>query len=286
LAGYNAEARAQDHLAAWAQLRAVQVAWPESDRHGKRGAYYVAFGEPARECAKASIASFKEFNPGIEVAVVAATPLGCEDIFIQHADEDIGARAVKVQIYDLAPRDWQYILYLDADTQVIANLGFLYQCVLDGWDMVICKNPMKYHLAREMMRSDNRDEVEPTLAGLGCSELIQLNGGVFCFQRNPRTSNFFHAWYDEWTRWGKRDQAALLRALHAHPLKMYVLGNEWNTMVKNTPSGDEYEPGRANSAGILHFPLTARRWRGKVAERSDSPEAWARVQEWERQNRK
>jgi len=147
---------------------------------------------------------------------------------------------------------------------------------MDGWDMVICRNPAKYHVAYEMRRSDNADETDATLEYIGCAELLQLNGGVFSFQRNTRTQGFFAAWHAEWERWGKRDQGALLRALHDHPVYMYVLGNEWNTVMR---AG--YPPGRENSAGILHYPMTARRWRGKVVERSDSPEAWHRVREWE-----
>lgn len=281
VAPYNAAGRAEDHLHAWAELRLQQVAGIESDRHGKRGALWVAYGGPSRDCARASIATFREHMPGIEVAVISTEPLGVEDIFIQQADADIGGRSVKTRIYELAPADWEYILYLDADTEIIADIGFLYQCLLDGWDVVITRNPMKYHLAGEMRRSDNHDETDYTLEVIGCSELLQLNGGVFAFQRNPRTEGFFRNWHEEWTRWGKRDQGALLRALHVHPMRMYVLGNEWNTIVR-----DGYLPGKENSAGILHYPMAARRWRGKVTERSDSPEAWAKVQQWERENKK
>jgi len=92
---------------------------------------------------------------------------------------------------------------------------------------------------------------------------------VFAFSRNERTLAFFHSWYEEWNRFGKRDQAALLRALWKHPLKLYVLGNEWNTIVRYA--------NKESSAGILHYPMTARRWRGKVVDRSDSKEAWQAV---------
>lgn len=281
VAPYNAVERAREHREAFAELKLHRAAGIESDRHGKRGALWVAYGGPSRDCAKASIATFREHMPGIEVATIASEPLGCEDVFIPHGDDDIGGRSAKTLIYDLAPADWQYILYLDADTQIVANIGFLYECLIDGWDMVICRNPAKYHLAGEMRRSDNHDETDYTLEYIGCSELLQLNGGVFAFQRNDRTGAFFRQWHSEWQRWGKRDQGALLRALHDHPMKMYVLGNEWNTIIR-----EGYPPGKEGSAGIWHFPMSARRWRGKVPERSDSPAAWAAVKEWERQNRK
>ncbi|MDD5517848.1 MAG: glycosyltransferase [Candidatus Omnitrophica bacterium] len=249
----------------------------ESDRHGGRGVFYVAYGDPARNCAKAAIESFKGHMRDIPVALTSSERLGIEDIFIEFPDDDIGARSAKTMIYDLTPKNWQFILYLDADTEIIADISFLYQALEDGWDMVICKNPGKFHTAREMVRSDNKDECEYTFRQIGTDELIQLNGGVFAFQRNKRTKAFFKAWHEEWQRYGKRDQAALLRALFLHPLKIYVLGNQWNTITR-------YDPAEI-SAGILHYPLSARRWRGTIHHRSDDPTAWEAVREFEKMSK-
>jgi len=178
---YNAHDWAEGHKRAFIDLRAGPPATVESDRHGKRGVYYVAYGKPSRRCAEAAIASFKEHMDGVEVALASTEPLGPEDLFVRCDDVDIGGRHAKTMIYDLAPRDWQYVMYLDADTKVCADVSFLYQCLIDGWDMVICKNPAKYHIAREMQRSDNHDECEYTFQQLGTNQLVQLNGGVFAF---------------------------------------------------------------------------------------------------------
>jgi hypothetical protein len=102
---------------------------------------------------------------------------------------------------------------------------------------------------------------------------MQFNGGVFGYQRNERTKRFFETWYSEWQRFGKRDQAALLRALWQVPLKMLVLGSQWNTVLDYDQAQD--------CAGIMHYPMKARRWRGVVHARSDDEEAWKRVREWE-----
>ena len=233
----------------------------------------MAYGKPARDCALGAIDSFKRYLPDIPVALASDKPLGPEDIFIQHPDEDIGGRAAKVAIYDLAPADWQYVAYLDADTEIIAPNDTLWRIVESGWDMVICKNPGRFHVAREMRRSDNGDECETTFGRIGTDEVIQLNGGVFCFQRNDRTRAFFDAWQLEWRKWGKRDQAALLRALWANPLKLWVLGSEFNTIIRYD------SPDRA--AFLLHTPMVARRWRGIVDHPLSSPEAWAKVKEFE-----
>lgn len=265
-----------DAMNATVRLRDHKVDTPiivESDRHGQRGVLYVAYGDPARRCAQGAIASFRQHMPDVPIALVSDSPLGCEDIYIEHKDEDIGGRSAKTQIDCLAPREWQYILYLDADTEVIAPIDYLFQAVEDGFDFVICKNPGKYHTSRQMIRSDNKDECDFTFTSIGSDELIQLNGGVFCYQRNDRTRAFFETWHSEWRRWGKRDQAALLRALFEHPMKMMVLGSEWNTILRY----DE----RERSAGILHFPMQARRWRGVLHGRSDSAEAWQAVKQFE-----
>jgi hypothetical protein len=284
VADYNAANWAQDHQLAFAQMDLEQHL--ESDRHGKRGVCYVAYGGPSRECAKAAIASFKEHNKGIDVAVISTEPLNAgEDLFIECPDVDIGGRHAKTLIYDLAPREWEYIGYLDADTEVKQDIGFLWQALIDGWDMVICKNPGKYHVGWQMRRSDNEDECQVTYQEIGSGEIIQLNGGVFVFQRNARTEAFFHAWHDEWKKWGKRDQGALLRALYANPLKLYVLTNwPWNLITRYAAA--EGHPDGETDACLLHYPMTARRWRGKVIERSDSKAAWATVAQWEKENRK
>ena len=173
----------------------------------------------------------------------------------------------------MAPKHWEYILYLDADTEIIASIQFLFDLLKDGWDFVICKNPGRFHVASQMERGDNNDECDATFRELGTDQLIQLNGGVFAFQRNERTHKFFTSWHKEWLKYGKRDQAALLRALNRHPVKMYVLGGQWNTITR-------YEAAET-SAGILHFPMLARRWRGKIHGRSDDPAAWEAVKEFE-----
>lgn len=284
---YTARNWRDDHRAAFeavtnkketARVTATKPAKRESDRHGKRGVYYVAYGTAARNCAQGAMASFRQHMPGVEIALASNQPLGEEDVFIKQPDEDIGGRSVKTKIYDVTPVDWQYVLYLDADTEIIAPIHFIYELLEDGFDFVICKNPGKYHTARQMIRSDNKDECDATFEKIGTDELIQLNGGVFAFQRNARTEAFFRMWHAEWLRWGKRDQAALLRALFAHPLKVMVLGNEWNTITRY----DNAE----RSAGILHYPMTARRWRGMVHHRSDSDEAWKMVEQFERQGKR
>ena len=238
----------------------------------------VAFGEPSRECARRLLVSCREHMPGLPVAVVSDRPLDAGEVFIKHADgpgvpgSDIGGRSAKTRIWDLAPAEWEYVAYLDADCELTAPVLFLFDALADGWDMLICINPGKYHVARMMQRPDNEDECKVTYEEIGSDELIQLQGGVFSFHRNERTEMLFRAWHEEWQRWGKRDQGALLRAMHKHPVQLYLLPVFWN--------GSTRYP-RPNGAAILHHQTAARRHRGIVQGRNDSDEAWDRVAEWE-----
>jgi hypothetical protein len=236
------------------------------DWRGNCGVYMVAYGDPARACAETAIASWHRYMPGVPVCLAAEEPVGPEDVFVEVPDADLGARSVKTRIYDLAPQEWQYVIYVDADTEVTADVGFLFDLLADGWEMFICYNPEQYVMAGNMVRPDNEAECDATFELVGTSEFLQYNGGVFGFRRCDRTARFFRDWHREWGVWGKRDQAALDRALYADPLRVYTLGVEWNCVTRY------YDKSR--SAGIVHYPTRARRWQGIIRHRLDNPQAW------------
>jgi hypothetical protein len=268
-----------DHAAAFATLEgnaATRVAETLPDWHKASGLYVVAFGEPARKCAKTCIETFKRHMPGIPVMLCAAQPLGPEDMLVVQPDSDIGARAAKIKAYELTPPEWQYVLYLDADTETIAPLDPFFQWLQDGYELVICKNPQRFAVAANMGRKDNTDECQKTFTLWGTDQMMQWAGGVFAFRRCEPIRCLFERWLTEWNVYGKRDQGALLRALWHEPVRAMWLGNEWNLV--------EVYDSREKCAGIIHHPMTARRWSGIVFGRSDSPEAWQTVKRWEQHN--
>jgi hypothetical protein len=67
-----------------------------------------------------------------------------------------------------------------------------------------------------MIRSDNKDECDYTFAHIGSDELMQLNGGVFCYQRNSRTHSFFEAWHTEWKLFSVIRQRYFVRCFSIH----------------------------------------------------------------------
>ena len=270
---YTAKSWAKDHQEAIDNfLHPVTV----GDWRGKAGMYCVAFGEPSRRCAVTCIESFKRHMPGVPVAFAGVKPLGAEDMFIQREDIDIGGRLAKLAVYDAAPAEWEYVLYLDADTEVIEGVGFLYQLLADGWEAVICRDMDKYAIAANMIRPDNEIEFKETIDILSHGDLMQYNGGVFGFRRCENVRKFFDLWNQEWQKYGARDQGALLRALYQNPLRLFVLGNQWN-------ASDRY-PEPSGNVAIWHHNMKARRWDGLIFGRTDDKEAWQRVRKWEEQN--
>lgn len=240
----------------------------------KCGIYLVAFGEPSKKCAVQCIQAIRHRMANIPIALVSDEPLNAgETHFIKSQDKDIGGRIAKLNVYNLAPAEWDYVLYLDADTEPKEHLGTLFQILQDGWDAIICKDMAKYHIISQMVRPDNKDETAATIQEVGTGQGLQYNGGVFAFRRCERVKKFFESWVTEWQRWRKRDQGALLRALYKNPVKLYVLPNHWN-------ASDRY-PLPDGKIAILHHNTQARRWDGLINGGLDSREAWDAVRRWE-----
>lgn len=247
-------------------------------KDGNHGIYMVAFGEPARACAKRAIETIRENMPGFPVALVSDRPLGNEHIAIQAKDADIGGRIAKLKVYDLAPKQWKYVLYLDADIEIHSgDPKFYFDILQDGWEFVICKDAHLHETMYHFQRRNNKREYHTTIDQLGTTESLQINGGVWAFRRCAATKRFFERWYSEWAIHKGRDQGALIRALYTDPLRTFWLCNEWNTLI--TPKGQQYPPGVEGSAGVLHFVGRARRWKGQVPQGKGltDPEAWDMV---------
>jgi len=221
--------------------------------------------------------SAKRHMPEIPIALCAAEKIGPEDILIRQPDSDIGGRRAKLKAYNLAPKEWKAVLYLDVDTEIVGDIRFFFQLIEDGWEFVITKDPHLMDTMHSFRRANNLAELNETAAELYTLHTLQYNGGVWAFGRNKRVQAFFQRWQKEWERHAQRDQGALIRAMYTDPLKVYLLGNEWNTFKKYTKG--------IQTAGLFHYPGDARRWSGMIPGRIDSPAAWRRVQMWEQEHR-
>ena len=240
---------------------------------GRRGIYCVAFGDPARKAALRMMTSAKRQMPDIPIALCAASKIGPEDLLLVEPDSDIGGRRAKLRAYELTPAEWQAVLYLDADTEVVAPIYRYFEWIEDGWEFVICQDPPPMDTLFSFARKNKGDELDETWRAVKTWDTLQYNGGVWAFCRNERVAAFFRRWRQEWERHAQRDQGALIRAMYADPLKVYLLGNEWNTFPKYTQG--------ITTAGLMHYPGDARRWKGLIAGRIDSKEAWTAVRQFE-----
>lgn len=253
------------------EIRDEEVPVPSvsGETSSTRGIYVVAFGDPARTCALRLLKSAKKHMPEIPICLCSDRKIGPEDILVQQPDSDIGGRRAKLKAYGLTPAEWKAVLYLDADTEVTGDIRFFFQLIEDGWEMAICKDPHLMDTMHAFKRKNNQVELAETANRIYTLHTLQFNGGVWAFGRSPRVARFFARWQKEYERHLQRDQGALIRAMYAEPLKIYVLGNEWNTFTRYTKG--------IKTAGLLHHVGEARRWTGFIPGRIDSPEAWRRV---------
>jgi hypothetical protein len=236
-----------------------------------RGAYVVAFGDPARACAVRLIASIRRHMPGLPVAVAGETAIGIEDVFVAAPDADVGGRRAKLRAYELAPAEWQSVLYLDADTELVAPIDPLFEWVESGWEFVICRDVGE--TLHSFQRKNNLRELAELRSRVGSFYAVQLNGGVWAFRRCETMRRFMARWRAEYEVHLQRDQGALIRALWADPVRVLVVEHTWNCFPKYTP--------HVKQPTINHYPEDARRWRGKLPGRIDGADAWAIVRRWE-----
>ncbi|MDZ4768363.1 MAG: hypothetical protein SGJ24_04480 [Chloroflexota bacterium] len=238
------------------------------------GMYTVAYGAPARVCAERLITSWRRHMPSVPMVIATDDADMFEDKDCTALDlrrPDIGAREPKLRMFDATPEDWDCVLYLDADIEILESVVYLFEALAAGWDMVLTRNPGKYHTTREMIRPNNHAEVEETWEVMGSNDRLQWNGGVIGFRRSPAMADVFTAWLREWQRNAQQDQPALHRALWQHPCRVLTLGSEWNRSTR-------YDDGTAREI-IRHHQMEAREMVGKLEEgvRGDSAEAWARL---------
>lgn len=195
----------------------------------EEGALYVAYGAKALAGAKASIASLHKFSPGLPVAVVSDKSLEpIADFTIDHPDMSRGARDVKTRMYSLSP--FRRTLYLDADTEVKQSPEGTFNLL--KWFDVAMGQDVNKTLGRATWKALLPEEIEATRTEVGLLEVIYYNSGVIAFRRNEASRRFFQGWHQEWLRWQKQDQLALMRSLFRHPVRIATMRDPWNTHIK------------------------------------------------------
>lgn len=186
---------------------------------GTTGVIMIAIGDRARSEAVSAIGSLKQRHDW-PVAVVGEPVAGADSV-IPFESPGYGARRAKLSMDILSP--WDQFLYLDADTRVRGDISTGFDILADGWDMAITASE---HQERDWLWHVSDDERAETEQRHG--RLLQLQGGMMFVAKNERTAALFEAWRYEWSRYQQNDQAALLRAMQIAPVRLWLLGHDYN----------------------------------------------------------
>ena len=178
------------------------------------GVAYVVYGEKTQREAETSLKRLRANMPDVKTIVIHDRVDGLTDAQ--------ASRFAKVNLDKLTPFD--HTLYLDADTRPQADLSSGFEMLADGWELVIAPSNNQ---GQDCLWHVGKEEREITLKELGRMPL-QLQAGIFFFQKTPNIRRLFELWREEWKRYYDQDQAAFLRALARQPVKIWLLGRPWN----------------------------------------------------------
>ena len=185
------------------------------------GVVYIVYGKRAWYEARESIKTMRRHHPGLPVAVIGKCSIkGTKHIYSEQRDD--GGRWQKVNLDNLSPFD--YTLYLDADTRIYGDLSCGFRALAEGWDIVITPSANQEH---DFLWHLSETERLATIGKVG-RYVLQLQGGLFYFQKSEAVKNFFEAWRAEWGEYRGYDQGALLRALYRKPVRVWLLGRPFN----------------------------------------------------------
>lgn len=189
-----------------------------------RGVCLIAYGEKAEREADLCIRSLRRYHDWPYMVATNSNGPNSTNRFLPKDYTDVQkSRWSKVTLDLWSPFD--ETLYLDADTRAQGDLSAGFDMLCDGWDMVITPSSNQ---ADQNMWHVAPDEREYTYLLYQCADVLQLQGGVFWLRKSEAVTRFFEAWRMEWQRWRQFDQAALLRALIAAPIRLHLLGRPFN----------------------------------------------------------
>ena len=185
----------------------------------------IAFGDAARREAGYALESLRQVHPELPVLVLGDREVKRSFTMEFKLDDMTNvqrSRFIKTNLVALSP--YKQTLYLDADCRILRSVMAGFKALDDGWDVVITPSSNQgadlfWHVGDE---ERGRTQVEVA------HQPVQLQGGVCWFRKSQRVRDLFAAWRDEWERWRDQDQAALVRALHRSPARVWLFGRAFN----------------------------------------------------------
>lgn len=180
--------------------------------------HYISYGLKTKIELDKSIKSLKNTNNSYNINIISE--LNCK----HELDKDniINSRYSKTTLNQYQT---EKNIYLDSDTTVLANINILFE-LLDTFDLVICLSSNQSIDNKYWHVSDSEKQYTYDLIS---NQLLQYQCGVFSWRKCVAMDNLFTEWHKQWLIYKGQDQAAFSRALDSSPVKLYILGNSYNS---------------------------------------------------------
>lgn len=186
-----------------------------------RGVLYCAVSNTAYlEAAFISAIALRQLEPNIPITLLCDHPslkllplsdYGITPRFIEASEPNhhssFSSREIKTRLSTFSP--YKETLFLDADILPLKPIGELWDYLSQGdMAMVLDRCPILalcLHVSPE--EKNYTLEYLPETAN-------HFNSGVILWRDSIQTQSLFQQWYQEWLRFKKHDQLALVRAIH------------------------------------------------------------------------
>lgn len=224
-----------------------------------RGVLYLALGLGYRHLTIASVSALRRYGYRGPVRVVTDDPgwvppaLNCEVVVVPDVGDGFPTRHYKTRLLEFA---YDLTLYLDSDAIPIADIAEVWGCLGDG-DIAMAADPRQTVgalIAKDWHMAEWRAEFS-LMIRLGLTSRAYFNTGVMLFRRSAATAALFSSWHEEWLRFRRRDQLALVRAAALTDTTLDALPANWNRPAQASAS---IRRARDDGVKVLHFLSTNR----------------------------
>jgi hypothetical protein len=201
----------------------------------RRGVIYCATTSVAYlEAALISAMALRQQEPEIPITLICDHPLlkllPLQDFRItprflergEIGEHAFSSRQIKTRLNTFSP--YQETLFLDADILPFQPIDALWDYLAQSdLAMVLDRLPLVSlcdHVAQ--------DEKTYTVQQLS-KDAAQFNSGVMLWRDTPAVQMLFEQWYEEWCKFQRHDQLALVRAIHQTKIAITELPKSYNT---------------------------------------------------------
>jgi hypothetical protein len=172
------------------------------------------------------------------------------------AAKNFSSRWIKTNLASLSP--YRDSLYVDADMLTMQPLGPLWQSLeQDPIGLVPDRLPL-------VSLCDHIDPQEKacTLEAVG-GDAQQFNSGLILWRAGGLTATLFQHWHQQWRRFARQDQLALVRAIASTGIQVAVLPSSYNTSPRDARGkpvhllhcwGDKVQRGIFRRFAAVHCP--------------------------------